>query len=174
MPSTSCLNPRLNITSEEISTMLGLKLALKMSVDYIFFSAHTDYQQTSETILALKSPHMILVHGKQNEMARLNAALIGEYEDDDIVHIEVHNRNTEVVTLNFRGEKLAKVMDFLVDKKREQGQQGSGKLVKRNFHYHILSPCDLSNYMGLAMSTVKQTQAIYRSFYFAVPATEIR
>lgn len=56
--------------------------------------------------------HQILVHGEQNEMARLKAALIREYEDNDEVHIEVHNpRNTEAVTLNFRGEKLAKVSD---------------------------------------------------------------
>lgn len=56
----------------------------------------------------------ILVHGEQNEMARLKAALIREYEDNDEVHIEVHNpRNTEAVTLNFRGEKLAKVRDML-------------------------------------------------------------
>ncbi|XP_048951769.1 cleavage and polyadenylation specificity factor subunit 3 isoform X3 [Canis lupus baileyi] len=103
----------------------------------------------------------ILVHGEQNEMARLKAALIREYEDNDEVHIEVHNpRNTEAVTLNFRGEKLAKVMGFLADKKPEQGQRVSGILVKRNFNYHILSPCDLSNYTDLAMSTVKQTQAI--------------
>ena len=56
----------------------------------------------------------ILVHGEQNEMARLKAALIREYEDNDQVHIEVHNpRNTEAVTLNFRGEKLAKVHTLL-------------------------------------------------------------
>lgn len=36
---------------EEITTMLGLKLPFKVSVDYIFFSAHTDYQQTSKSIL---------------------------------------------------------------------------------------------------------------------------
>lgn len=55
----------------------------------------------------------ILVHGEQNEMARLKAALIREYEDNDQVHIEVHNpRNTEAVTLNFRGEKLAKVVKW--------------------------------------------------------------
>lgn len=43
-------------------------------------------------------------------MARLKAALIREYEDNNEVDIEVHNpRNTEAVTLNFRGEKLAKV-----------------------------------------------------------------
>ncbi|XP_077147515.1 cleavage and polyadenylation specificity factor subunit 3 [Ranitomeya variabilis] len=146
---------------EEITTMSGQKLPLKMSVDYISFSAHTDYQQTSEFIRALKPPHVILVHGEQNEMARLKAALIREYEDNDEVDIEVHNpRNTEAVTLNFRGEKLAKVMGLLADKKPEQSQRVSGILVKRNFNYHILSPSDLSSYTDLAMSTVTQTQAI--------------
>ncbi|XP_054597604.1 cleavage and polyadenylation specificity factor subunit 3 isoform X2 [Nothobranchius furzeri] len=146
---------------EEITTMSGQKLQLKMSVDYISFSAHTDYQQTSEFIRALKPPHVILVHGEQNEMARLKAALIREYEDNDQVHIEVHNpRNTEAVTLNFRGEKLAKVMGSLADKKCAQGQRVSGILVKKNFSYHILNPSDLSTYTELAMSTVKQTQAI--------------
>uniref|UniRef100_H3C2X6 Cleavage and polyadenylation specificity factor subunit 3 n=1 Tax=Tetraodon nigroviridis TaxID=99883 RepID=H3C2X6_TETNG len=146
---------------EEITTMSGQKLQLKMSVDYISFSAHTDYQQTSEFIRALKPPHVILVHGEQNEMARLKAALIREYEDNEQVHIEVHNpRNTEAVTLNFRGEKLAKVMGSLADNRCVQGQRVSGILVKKNFNYHILNPSDLSTYTELAMSTVKQSQAI--------------
>ena len=46
---------------EEITTMSGQKLPLKMSVDYISFSAHTDYQQTSEFIRALKPPHVVSV-----------------------------------------------------------------------------------------------------------------
>lgn len=41
--------------------MSGQKLPLKMSVDYISFSAHTDYQQTSEFIRALKPPHVVSV-----------------------------------------------------------------------------------------------------------------
>lgn len=44
---------------EEIVTMSGQKLALKMSVDYISFSAHTDYQQTNEFIRMLKPPHVV-------------------------------------------------------------------------------------------------------------------
>lgn len=44
---------------EEIMTMSGQKLPLKMSVDYISFSAHTDYQQTSEFIRALLPPHVV-------------------------------------------------------------------------------------------------------------------
>lgn len=68
---------------------------------------------------------------------------------------EVHNaQNTEAATLNFRGEKLAKVMGFLADKKLEQGQRVSGTLGKRNLNYHTFSPCDPSSYTDLAMSTV--------------------
>ncbi|CAM9715272.1 cleavage and polyadenylation specificity factor subunit 3 [Lampetra fluviatilis] len=146
---------------EEIMTMSGLKLPLKMSVDYISFSAHTDYQQTSEFIRALKPPHVVLVHGEQNEMGRLKAAIIREYEDNKEVSMEVHNpRNTEAVALHFRGEKLAKVMGMLAVRKAEQGQRISGILVKRNFNYHILAPNDLSNYTELTMSHVTQCQAV--------------
>lgn len=53
-------------------------------------------------------------------MVRLKVVLIWEYEDNDEVYIEVYNFwNIEVVILNFRGEKLVKVMGFLVDKKLE-------------------------------------------------------
>ena len=59
----ACPCPSQHIMSEpeEITTMSGQKLPLKMSVDYISFSAHTDYQQTSEFIRALKPPHVVSV-----------------------------------------------------------------------------------------------------------------
>lgn len=51
------------------------------------------------------------MHGEQNEMSRLKAALIREYEDDPNTTMEVHNpRNTIAVELYFRGEKIAKVI----------------------------------------------------------------
>ena len=67
---------------QEIQTMSGLKLPLKMQVDYISFSAHTDYKQTSGFIRELKPPHVVLVHGEANEMNRLKSALTREYEAD--------------------------------------------------------------------------------------------
>lgn len=149
---------------EEITTLGGQKLPLKMSVDYISFSAHTDYQQTSEFIRALKPPHVVLVHGEQNEMSRLKAALQREYEDDAETSIEVHNpRNTVSVELYFRGEKTAKVMGSLAMNRPKPGQKLSGVLVKRNFNYHLLDPCDLSKYTEMSMSQVIQRQSIYYS-----------
>lgn len=59
-----CVLQHIMSEPEEITTMSGQKLQLKMSVDYISFSAHTDYQQTSEFIRALKPPHVVGEKGK--------------------------------------------------------------------------------------------------------------
>lgn len=131
---------------EEITSMSGQKLPLNMSVDYISFSAHTDYQQTSEFIKLLKPTHVVLVHGEQNEMFRLKSALQREFEDDPTMNITLHNpRNTHAVELYFKGEKTAKVMGNLAVKNPESGHKLSGVLVKRDFKYHILSATDLSS-----------------------------
>ncbi|XP_063907191.1 cleavage and polyadenylation specificity factor 73-like isoform X2 [Zophobas morio] len=149
---------------EEITTMIGQKLPLKMSVDYISFSAHTDYQQTSELIRILKPPHVVLVHGEQNEMSRLKAALQREYEDDPNTTIYFHNpRNTHCVELYFRGEKTAKVMGSLAVEEPNAGNTLSGVLVKRNFNYHLLAANDLPKYTDMSMSQIMQRQSIHYS-----------
>ncbi|CAK1584124.1 unnamed protein product [Parnassius mnemosyne] len=143
---------------EEITTMSGQKLPLKMSVDYISFSAHTDYQQTSEFINILKPPHVVLVHGEQNEMSRLRAALQREHRG----RLQVHTpRNTQQLSLTFRGDKTAKVMGSLAMEPPVPGRVVQGILVKRNFNYHILAPSDLNKYTELTQSEVTQRQAIH-------------
>lgn len=147
---------------EEITTMSGQKLPLNMSVDYISFSAHTDYQQTSEFIRLLRPQHVILVHGEQNEMSRLKSALQREYEDDANSNIRFYNpRNTHTVELHFKGEKTAKVMGNLAVQKPEEKQVISGVLVKRDFKYHVLAPSDLSKYTDMSMSVVTQRQSLH-------------
>lgn len=83
----------------------------------------------------LRDIHMtqVLVHGEQNEMARLRAALVREYEDNEVmitsslvmwfthpshvtqdINMEIHSpRNTQAVELYYRGEKMAKVCEPL-------------------------------------------------------------
>lgn len=146
---------------EEIVTMSGQKLPLNMSVDYISFSAHTDYQQTSEFIRLLKPQHVVLVHGEQNEMSRLKSALQREYENQANANITFYNpRNTHAVELYFKGEKTAKVMGSLASSKVENGDRVSGILVKRDFKYHVLAASDLSKYTDMSMSTVTQRQSL--------------
>ncbi|XP_065207621.1 cleavage and polyadenylation specificity factor 73 [Planococcus citri] len=154
---------------EEITTMTGQKLPLKMSVDYISFSAHTDYQQTSEFIRILRPPQVILVHGEQNEMQRLKSALEREYENDPDTLITVHNpKNTQSVDLYFTGEKTVKVIGSLAVEKPAGGQNLSGILVKRNFSYHMVAPSDLSKYTDMTMSQVTQQQSVSFSGSLAV------
>ncbi|KAL0870191.1 hypothetical protein ABMA27_006335 [Loxostege sticticalis] len=143
---------------EEITSMSGQKLPLKMSVDYISFSAHTDYQQTSEFINILKPPHVVLVHGEQNEMSRLKAALQREHRGRITIHTP---RNTQQLALTFRGDKTAKVMGSLAVEPPTAGKQLQGVLVKRNFNYHILAPADLNKYTELTQSEVTQRQSIH-------------
>jgi len=153
---------------EEITAMNGQKLPMNLTVESVSFSAHADYKQTSGFLRKLKPPHVVLVHGEANEMSRLKAALLREYEADPTHKIEVHNpRNTVSVELYFRGEKMAKVMGSLAMKPPQEGMPVSGILVKRNFNYHLLAPGDLPNYTDLTMSTVTQRQSI---FYTGGPA----
>lgn len=167
---------------EEIQTMAGTRLKLKMDVSYISFSAHTDYKQTSGFIRALRPPHVVLVHGEANEMGRLKAALVREYEsvdeeteeDGDKMSIEkikptfYNPRNTAKVELFFRGEKMAKVMGSLAEEKPEDGKKVSGILIKRNFNYHIVSPNDITKYTDMTMSTVDQRLSVDYSGTFAL------
>eukprot|EP00117_Sycon_ciliatum_P028944 scpid44241/ scgid3691/ Cleavage and polyadenylation specificity factor subunit 3; Cleavage and polyadenylation specificity factor 73 kDa subunit; mRNA 3&apos len=46
---------------EEITTLSGQRLPLKMSVDYVSFSAHVDYEQISEFVRILKPPQVVSI-----------------------------------------------------------------------------------------------------------------
>jgi cleavage and polyadenylation specificity factor subunit 3 len=47
------------------------QIEMKLSVEYISFSAHADYSHTAEYIKMLQPPNIILVHGDANEMKKL-------------------------------------------------------------------------------------------------------
>lgn len=97
-----------------------------------------------------------------NEMNRLKAAIIRQYEDDQDYKIEVHNpRNTETLSLFFRGQKTAKVIGRLAEELPPDNSVVSGILLRRNFNYHLLMPSDLSVYTELSTSTLTQKKSLY-------------
>ena len=60
--------------------------------------------------------------------------------------VKVHNpRNTEALTLHFRGQKTAKVVGQLAINPPADNDIISGILVRRNFNYHLLHPNDLNS-----------------------------
>ncbi|KAF9586674.1 Cleavage and polyadenylation specificity factor subunit 3 [Lunasporangiospora selenospora] len=144
---------------DEIQTMNGQKLKLRMSVDYISFSAHVDYTQNSAFIDEVKAPYVILVHGETNAMGRLKSALLSKYhERDEVIHIFTP-RNTETVKLYFRGEKLARTIGRMASTFPENNSLVSGVVVVKDFQYTIMDTGDLKDY-GLQTTAVVQRQMV--------------
>ncbi len=54
-------------------------------------------------------------------------------------------RNTETVSLHFRGQKSAKVVGKLAVQSLNDNSLVSGILVRRNFNFHLLHPDDLNS-----------------------------
>ena len=145
----------------EVVASSGQMMKRNMSISYISFSAHADYEQISEFVNILRPPHIVLNHGEQNEMSRLKAAIIREFEDKGISNIQVYNpKNCQSVELHFRGEKMAKVIGSLAASKPVHGKAVSGILLKKGFNYHVMAPSDLQNYTDLSTSTITQRQII--------------
>lgn len=94
---------------QEVSSMQGGKLPLRLSVEYISFSAHVDFQQNAEFIDEMGSKHLVLVHGEATEMGRLKSALNSKYADTPDPMTIYTPRNCETVELYFKSEKHAKV-----------------------------------------------------------------
>uniref|UniRef100_A0A914Y1J2 Cleavage and polyadenylation specificity factor subunit 3 n=1 Tax=Panagrolaimus superbus TaxID=310955 RepID=A0A914Y1J2_9BILA len=149
---------------EEIVTLTGRRIPVRMQISYISFSAHTDFNQTSDFVTRLKPHHIILVHGEQGEMSRLRNGLQRLLEHNpDFANLEIHMpRNTEKLNLRFASEKVARLVGSIVtDLHTEDLIQGV--LMRKNFNYNVLVPQDLMEYSSLRTSDVSSHQTIYFS-----------
>ncbi|KAI0036848.1 beta-lactamase-like protein [Vararia minispora EC-137] len=141
---------------DEIVSLKGNTIPRKISVDEISFSAHVDYQQNSEFIELVKAPHIVLVHGEQNAMARLRGALQAKYKNQN-EDIKIHTpRNLETLRLTFRGERVAKAIGHLAAKPPKANDVLAGLLVAKDYSYTLLDPRDLHDFAGLATCTIAQ------------------
>jgi cleavage and polyadenylation specificity factor subunit 3 len=149
----------------EVTTLSGRTVPLRMSVHYISFSAHSDYQQTSGFIDILRPPNVILVHGDKNEMQRLRSALQTRYEGQNLRVLTP--KNCQTVQLPFKGELTAKAIGEIVAASSQHaalpqhGQRLQGLLVAKDFRYHLLSPNDLHTYTRLHTATLTQKLRIH-------------
>lgn len=145
---------------DDITSLKGERIPLLMSVDYISFSAHVDYAQNSKFIDEIKAQHIVLVHGEQNAMSRLKAALQAKFSDRS-EDIKIHTpRNCEPLKIKFRGERMAKAIGSIAKKTPKQNDILSGLLISKDFAYTILNPEDLLDFTGLSTSTIVQRQRI--------------
>eukprot|EP01135_Chromosphaera_perkinsii_P010630 Nk52_evm30s2192 gene=Nk52_evmTU30s2192 len=154
---------------KEITSLMGNKLPLNMSVTYVSFSAHVDFAQSSDFVDKLRPHNIVLVHGDANEMMRLKGALVRKYENHTDYSINIYTpKNTQGVEFMFRGEKIVKAVGTLAKVKPEVGLKVSGVLVKRGFEHHLLNPSDLAEYSGLTVSHVTERQCIGYSAPFSL------
>eukprot|EP01132_Coremiostelium_polycephalum_P004064 gene4064-5088_t len=140
----------------EITRLDGVNVPLNLSVSYVSFSAHSDFLQTSEFIQEIQPPHIILVHGDSNEMSRLKHNLINKFKSISIMT----PKNSQAVQLEFRAEKVAKILGSIASTAPTEGNTISGVLVTKDFTHHIVSPGDLHSYTNLKTSTIKQKLTI--------------
>ncbi|CDR87123.1 related to YSH1-component of pre-mRNA polyadenylation factor PF I [Sporisorium scitamineum] len=151
-----------NILNEpdEIIGMNGQKIPRRMSVDYISFSAHVDFAQNSRFIDEIKAQHIVLVHGEQNNMSKLRAALQARFTARGS-DVKIHTpRNCEPLVLQFRAQRTAKAIGTIAAKPPVQGDLVDGLLISKDFAYTILDPKDLTDFTGLSTSTIIQRQRV--------------
>ncbi|GJD11110.1 Cleavage and polyadenylation specificity factor subunit 3-I [Galdieria sulphuraria] len=158
-----------------ITRLDGKEVPLRCSVDYITFSAHSDFLQTSEFIDRSRSGHIVLVHGEMTEMGRLRNALDLKYnKGQSVPNIRIYTpKNCQTVRLTFRAEKVAKAIGEVAKRKPEDGASMSGILVKRDFNYTLMSPNELNTYTGLKVSRIQQRLVVPLKKPFSQLATEL-
>ncbi|GJQ15495.1 hypothetical protein GpartN1_g7286.t1 [Galdieria partita] len=158
-----------------ITRLDGKEVPLRCSVDYITFSAHSDFLQTSEFIDRSRSGHIVLVHGEMTEMGRLRNALDLKYnKGQNVPNIRIYTpKNCQTVRLTFRAEKVAKAIGEVAKRKPEDGASMSGILVKRDFNYTLMSPNELNTYTGLKVSRIQQRLVVPLKKPFSQLATEL-
>ena len=146
---------------EHIESRTGEKLPLRMTIDYISFSAHVDFQQNSEFIDLVHPPHLVLVHGEATGMMRLKAALQHRYEKHANPIAIYTPKNCESVQLPFRVEKSVKLVGLLAEKYQKLKLTGEdavleGILVGKDFEYQLVAPQELEQVTGLHRFSIKQ------------------
>lgn len=113
-----------------VQSMNGQRLALRMSVSFISFSAHVDFIQNSAFIEHCSPEHLILVHGEVNEMTRLRNAIQHKHKDMEILLL----RNGECGVFSVEEEIRAKVPSG------RYTSEFDGILVFRNDEAEVLDP----------------------------------
>uniref|UniRef100_A0A7S3A919 Cleavage and polyadenylation specificity factor subunit 3 n=2 Tax=Rhodosorus marinus TaxID=101924 RepID=A0A7S3A919_9RHOD len=146
----------------------GKELPLRCSVDYITFSAHSDFLQTSQFIDQAKPTNIVLVHGESNEMGRLRLALEDRYNKGSEGHkIKIFTpKNTQAVQLEFHGERIGKAIGVLPKRKPENGLEISSVIIRQDFNHTLVKQEDLSTYTNIKISKISQKLVvpIRRSF----------
>ncbi|GMF38964.1 unnamed protein product [[Candida] boidinii] len=135
----------------------------RLNVDEISFAAHVDYEQNSKFIELVNPKTIILVHGESNPMGRLKSALLSKYQKlrNTDNEVKVYNpKNGSILSLTFKGIKIAKVMGSLAIELPSDKQILNGVLVQKNFDLNLLKIDDLREFSNLTSTVLRERQSV--------------
>jgi len=161
---------------ESVTLQDGRKIPVRATIKTITFSAHSDYNQTSEFIRKLKANVVVLVHGEEYEMNRMRAKLREEYPDLNACAPQ----NCQTVALRVPPDRSADAVGQIAEELSSTGAKRvktevSGLLVEEaNGSRVLLSPDDLAEYTTLSACTVEQCQRFAFPLGLAVLARALR
>eukprot|EP00818_Percolomonas_sp_WS_P005200 CAMPEP_0117448304 /NCGR_PEP_ID=MMETSP0759-20121206/7330_1 /TAXON_ID=63605 /ORGANISM="Percolomonas cosmopolitus, Strain WS" /LENGTH=722 /DNA_ID=CAMNT_0005240683 /DNA_START=418 /DNA_END=2586 /DNA_ORIENTATION=+ len=137
----------------EVVLSSGESVPLRLSVDSISFSAHSDVNQTEDFINKIQPcEHIVLVHGDRKNCERLRRHLSEKNENFNVYT----PGNCTSVKISFKREKIAKVLGSLASSAPSNGTQVSGVLLQKDFQHHLVAPEDLRLYSDINCATVFQ------------------
>ncbi|CAE8739041.1 unnamed protein product, partial [Polarella glacialis] len=144
---------------ETVSLTDGRKVHVRATVKFMSFSAHSDYNQTSEFIRRLKANVVVLVHGEEHEMGRMVNKLKEEYPDLNVTAPQ----NCQTVALRVPPDRSADAMGPFVEEMMSGVKKGksevSGLLVEDSAgNRTLLNPEDLNTFTALSACKVEQCQ----------------
>ncbi|EIE25515.1 Metallo-hydrolase/oxidoreductase [Coccomyxa subellipsoidea C-169] len=144
-----------------VLTKAGAKVPLRMSVEHISFSAHADFDQTSQFVELLDPPHVILVHGEAVEMGRLRKALEQQAVALGQRRLLYTPKVCQPVHIRHRPQLKAKVVGSLADKNAQPGKPLAGLLVQQGQNCMLMAPQDLPTFTKLHPGRIIQRQVLH-------------
>lgn len=143
---------------ESVTLNDGRKVNVKATVKFMSFSAHSDYNQTSEFIRRLKANVVVLVHGEEHEMNRMRNKLREEYPELNVTAPQ----NCQTVALRVPPDRSVDAVGNLVEEiasVKKGRTEVSGMLVEDSTGARaLMKPEDLGAFTGLSVCNVEQCQ----------------
>ena len=147
---------------QHITTLSGQRIPLRMSVDYISFSAHADFTETSAFIQTLLPAHIILVHGDATEgCGRLKHALNDKYNKHNRTVMNITSpKNCQCVSIEFEQSVQLKVVGALAATEMSDHKRLRGVVVRKDFVYQLISVDELSQQTPVQTAVIRQSLQI--------------
>lgn len=138
----------------EITTLSGKIVPRKISINYVSFSGHADFNQTSRFITELKPKRIVLIHGVAGLMMQLKEKLLQMFMEDGL---EVYTPGLcEKATMWFQSNPSAIITGGLSDNK----DNISGIIVRKDGQNMIMSPQELSTHTTLKTLNATMSQEV--------------